>query len=155
MEKCIRCNEGEYADQKIRDYQYRTPMGIVTIEGESTILKCTKCGGTLISGEAYDKWNHLILKGLCEKHGLLDAKELQFILSVLPFSQNEIAQAMGKDRSTLTKYKNNTNPIDRLFDFALRQIILDFLNGNSNTLERLNQVFTFEGQTHLRKVHAN
>jgi hypothetical protein len=155
MEKCVRCNKGRYADHKLRDYQYRTPMGIVTIEGESTILKCTKCDATLISGETYEKWNHLILKGLCEKRGLLDAKELQFILSILPYSQNEIAAAMGKDRSTLTKYKTAANPIDRLFDFALRQIIMDFLAGNSQTIERLKQFFTFEGQARLRKVHMN
>lgn len=147
MKKCIYCDKGEYDEIEVRDYKYLTPMGYVTIEGDSQFLKCDHCSQVLIPGTLYEKWNKLILEGLIKKSGPIDNKELQFILSVLPYSQNQIAERMGKERSTLTHYKSGKNPIDRLFDFTLRKIIVDFLEGNSKTMDDLKQTFEFQNES--------
>src|ERR1017187_9397526 len=99
MKKCVKCGKGTYGETTVKSYEYLTPMGFVTIDGQSKFLKCDKCGHALIPGETYHKWNLLILGRLAEKAGTLNAKELQFILSVLPYEQKEIAEAMGKDKS--------------------------------------------------------
>lgn len=154
MKKCVSCEKGNYSNVKVRNYKYLTPMGFIIIESESKFLKCNNCGQTLIPGETIKKWNHLILKGLAAKEGLINPKELQFILSTLPYEQKEIAEAMGKEKSTLTHYKNGKNPIDRLFDYALRNVILDFLDGSSKTLDHLKEAFKFAGEKTLKKVHS-
>ncbi len=155
MKKCVQCENGSYAKNIVTNYKYLTPMGVVIIEGKSHFLKCEKCEHLVITGETYQKWNLLILKSLTEKSGALNAKDLQFILSVLPYQQKEIAEAMGKNKSTLTYYKNGKNPIDPLFDYAIRDVIRDFLVGGNETLTRLQATFKFEGETTIKKVKAN
>lgn len=122
----------------VKNYPYATPMGTVIIEGKSVFEKNDN-GEVFVPGLLIEKWNHLILKKLALKKSTFTAQELQFIFSVMPFSQNELAQLMGKDRSTLTKYKNGENPIDPMFADLLQQIVGDHLNGNTKTIDRLKE----------------
>ena len=69
MEKCVECENGRYHKASVKNYKYHTPMGVITIEGNSAVLKCDKCKNILIPGKTYDKWHHLILQGLAEKKG--------------------------------------------------------------------------------------
>ena len=62
---------------------------------------------------------------------------------------------MGKEKSTLTHYKNGKNPIGRLFDFELRKVITDFLHGNQKTLDLLSATFKFEGDTTKENVYCS
>lgn len=137
LKRCLLCGETAVGAKLVRDYEYRTPMGIVTIEGESRFDECRKCGEEFIPGELIDTWNRQILDSTVKMRRLLLRTELQFIFSVLPYSQNELAKAVGKERSTLTRYKTGENPVDPLFDDALKRIIADFLSGNEDTLNRL------------------
>jgi hypothetical protein len=137
MKKCEVCEKGTLVLRKVANFSYKTPMGIVTIEGESEFEECLSCKEVLIPGETINSWNRLILERLSKKEGLFTAEELQFIFSSLPYSQNELAQATGRKRSTLTKYKMGGNPIDLLFVDALQSVIQDYLAGNENTLIRL------------------
>ncbi len=148
MNKCPVCEKGEIRLKPVKDYQYPTPMGLVTIDDEVQLEQCLACGEVFVPGVLIDQWNRLILQRLIAKHSRLNSIELQFIFSVLPYSQIEIAKATGKDRSTLTKYKTGENPIDPLFEDALQQIITDYLGGTDATLVRLKEraqfVFTDE-----------
>lgn len=121
----------------VKDFIYQTPFGPVTIEGESVFSTGAETNELMIPGTLIDSWNQKILKKLLRNKSRFSAGELQFVFSVLPYSQNEIAIATGKDRSTLTKYKLGENPIDLLFDHTLREIVGDFLNGTDKTLKEL------------------
>ena len=149
--KCPACGEAALRKKSVQNYEYRTPMGIVTIERESRFDECGACGEVFIPGQLIDEWNHIILKQLHDRATVLTPEELQFVFSVLPYSQNELAKATGKDRSTLTKYKSGENPIDVLFDDALKQIIADWLEGKSETLDRLRSKSQFVPQGQVAK----
>ena len=146
MELCKLCNKGKLVQKSVRNYEYHTPMGIVTIQGLSKFTECQNCHNVLIPGSVIDDWNRLILTRLSEKQGIYSPAEVQFIFSTLPFSQNEIAKAMGKDRSTLTKYKTGENPLDPLFVDALQQMIVDHLQGKEDTIDRLRNRFVFHDE---------
>ena len=148
MNQCELCGSASIREKRVKDYAYQTPMGLVTIDGDSVFEECEKCGETLISGNLINEWNNLILKTLSIKRGLFSKQELQFIFSVLPYSQNDLAKATGRERSTLTRYKTGENPIDLLFADELQQIIRDHISGNETTIQRLRDrtQFRFEDE---------
>ena len=154
MEKCKLCGSLALKPKVVTDYQYRTPMGIVTIDGKSTFQECGNCKEVFISGMLIDRWNRLIMSELAKKHGVYSAEELQFSFSILPYSQNELATATGKERSTLTKYKTGDNPIDKLFSNVLQNIIKDWLNNNSNTLDQLREQFIHQDEA-IKRVRVS
>jgi hypothetical protein len=137
MNKCDVCGENAIQKKIVRNYEYPTPMGLVTIEGASEFESCGSCDEVFIPGALIDHWNRLILKTLLQSQTRYTPHELEFIFSVLPFSQSEIAKATGKDRSTLTHYKTGKNPVDPLFEDTLQQMIEDYLAGNETTMNRL------------------
>ena len=136
--KCPICGASELAKKVVHNYEYRTPMGIITIEGDVKFDACSHCKEVFIPGELINSWNLQILGQLSNRPAILTSDELKFVFSILPYSQTEIAEATGKVRSTLTKYKTGENPIDRLFDDTLKSIVFDFLKGKRTTLDRLN-----------------
>jgi hypothetical protein len=153
MKECELCKKGSLKLKKVTNFPYRTPMGIVTIEGESEIEECPSCKEIFISGELIDSWNRLILERLSKKEGLLTPEELQFIFSVLPYTQQELAQSTGRERSTLTKYKTGENPVDPLFVDTLQAVIQDYLAGNEKTLIRLRKRIEFRfAEEKIRKL---
>lgn len=153
MKKCELCNKGTLKPKKVANFPYRTPMGIVSIEGESEFEECSFCKERLIPGELINYWNRTILEKLSKKEGLFTPEELQFIFSVLPYSQSEIAQAIGKERSTLTKYKSGENPVDPLFVDALEAVIQDYLAGHEKTLIRLRKRIEFRfAEEKIRRI---
>ena len=143
MRQCELCGKESLELKRVLNFPYRTPMGIVTIEGESTLEECSFCEEVLVPGELINAWNRMILERLSKLEGFFTPEELQFIFSVLPYSQNELAQSTGRERSTLTKYKTGANPIDPLFVDALQAIIVDYLAGNEKTLIRLRKRIEF------------
>lgn len=143
LKRCPTCGEMTLGIQVVKDYEYRTPMGIVVIEGDSRLEECRSCREVFVPGDLIDRWNRLVLESISKKVGVISAVELQFSFSVLPYSQNELAKAVGKERSTLTRYKTGENPVDPLFDDTLKQIIGDFLAGTETTIERLRSRATF------------
>ena len=150
---CVLCGKNAVTDIVVRDFKLPTEMGTVTIEGKSTFEKCRSCGETLVPGSSIDHWNRLILKRLASKQGYLTPEELQFIFSILPYTQAEIAKATGRERSTLTKYKKGTNPIDPLFDEALRRIVADHVRGSRETMEILRRRTTsLPGDERVRRI---
>ncbi|MBI3534387.1 MAG: hypothetical protein HY072_02725 [Deltaproteobacteria bacterium] len=148
MKKCPLCEKESVHEKKVRDYKYPTPMGLITIEGHTKLEECKNCKEIFIPGALINEWNHLVLKRLSKKQSRFTPHELQFIFSILPYSQAELAQATGKERSTLTKYKTGENPLDPLFEDILQQILIDHLAGKETTLERLKERsrFIFENE---------
>lgn len=137
MSKCPVCQEGKMLDSTVTGYRYLTPMGFVTIDKKITLKECASCTEVTVPEELIAHWNHLILASLQDKRSLLTPTEVEFIFSVLPYTQDELATATGKDLSTLEKYKTGENPVDPLFEDALQQIIVDYLDGKDSAVARL------------------
>ena len=155
MKKCEICGSGKLQKKKVKNYAYKTSLGTITVAGTVEFLECDSCKENMIPGDLIQEWNGMILEHLATKKSFISPMELKFIFSVLPYSQAEIASATGKDRSTLTKYKTGENPIDPLFDHTLREIIVDYVGGRSQTfgLLKARHEFTHEDKP-LKKIHA-
>ena len=155
MTLCNRCGKGEMREIKVRDYRYKTNLGTVTVEGETVFEECHRCKYRPLSGPLLDLWNRRILRKLVDLHHLFAAKELQFIFSVLPYTQTEIAQAIGRDKGTVSKYKTGDQRIDKAVDALFRDIIEDYLEGNNNTMEALRTMReTSDEPTHVTSIAA-
>jgi hypothetical protein len=62
----------------VKNYVYDTNLGDITIKGVTKL----------------DQWNKQLLNKLADRKRTLKPKELVFAFSVLPYSQNEIAEAV-------------------------------------------------------------
>lgn len=144
MKQCALCN-GKIIEAPIKDYVYDTNLGDIVIEGVSRLDQCTECKNVFVSGQQMEQWNKELLKKLAAKQRTLKPKEMIFAFSVLPYSQNEIAEAVGKDKSTLSKYKTGENRPDHSFDFLLKKIMLDFVEGHETTMKELREAYENEG----------
>lgn len=142
--KCDRCGKGEMKNAPVNNYKYRTNLGAVVIEGTTTFRKCQKCGYIPITGELLNRWNRNILKALLKVRHPFTSKELMFIFSVLPFSQKEIADAVGKDKGTITNYKTGKCKIDKSVNHLLREIIEDYVNDSKDTMEELESISNYD-----------
>lgn len=144
MKQCALCN-GKIVETSIKDYVYDTNLGDIVIKGVSKLDQCTECKNIFVSGQQMEQWNKELLKTLASKQRTLKPKEMIFAFSVLPYSQNEIAEAVGKDKSTLSKYKTGENRPDHSFDFLLKKIMRDFSEGRETTMNELREAYEKEG----------
>lgn len=156
MKQCALCN-GKIVESPIKDYVYDTNLGDIVIKGISKLEQCAECKNIFVSGEVMERWNKALLKKLASRKRTLKPKELIFAFSVLPYDQTEIAAAVGKDKSTLSKYKTGENRPDHSFDFLLRKIMLDFVEGHERTMRELREAYDTEGlgkETEITSVAA-
>lgn len=144
MKQCALCN-GKIVKTPIKNYVYDTNLGNIVIKGVSKLDQCTECKNIFVSGKQMEQWNKALLKTLASKKRTLNPKEMIFAFSVLPYSQNEIAEAVGKDKSTLSKYKTGENRPDHSFDFLLKKIMRDFSDGHDKTMHELQEAYRREG----------
>ncbi len=154
-EKCDRCGIGEMKNAPVKNYKYRTNLGTIVIEGTTVFKKCQKCGHMPLTGELIDRWNRNILKALLKVRHAFTSKELMFIFSVLPFTQKEIADAVGKDKGTITNHKTGKCKIDKSVNHLLREIIDDYVNDKKDTLEELEAISSSDDEpTAITKIAA-
>lgn len=137
--RCKLCGEMALTTKVVRGYKYDTSLGVYLVDGNSEFGYCENCKEEFVPGSLIAKWNKLILAELIKTHRTLSPPELRFVFAVLPYSQNELAKAVGKDRSTLSQYKTGKNPVDRLFDDFIKGVISDYLSGREDTLRRLQE----------------
>ena len=93
--ECPACGESKLKSKTIHHYEYRTLMGMVTIQGDCVFNNCASCNETLIPGALIDKQNLQILSQLAKRTAILSPNGLKFVFSILPYSQSEIAEATG------------------------------------------------------------
>lgn len=157
MKQCALCN-GKTVPASIKDYVYDTNLGDIVIKGVSKLDQCTECKNIFVSGQQMDQWNKELLRTLASKKRTLKPKEMIFAFSVLPYSQNEIAEAVGKDKSTLSKYKTGENRPDHSFDFLLKKIMRDYSEDHEKTMNELREAYEREGlgeDTEITSVAAS
>ena len=144
MKQCALCN-GKITQAPVKNYVYDSNLGEITIKGVTKLDQCTDCKNIFVSGEQMEQWNKQLLNKLAGRKRTLKPKELVFVFSVLPYSQNEIAEAVGRDKSTLSKYKTGENRPDHSFDFLLKKIMRDHAEGHEATMNELREAYRKEG----------
>jgi hypothetical protein len=141
---CPLCN-GQVVEANVKNYVYDTNLGNITIKGDSKLPKCTECENIFVPGKQMEQWNKKLLKKLAATKRTLKPTELVFVFSVLPYDQKRIADAVGRDKTTLSKYKTGVNPPDHAFDFLLKKIMRDYAEGSGTTMSELEDAYEKEG----------
>lgn len=110
------------------------------IRGESLLERCSECGVTLLPGELVTVWNRKILAALSKVRRPLRPEEIRFALSVIPYGQSDLAKAMSVERSTITRYKNGSNPLAGPADHLFRQFLEEFSEGREELFKRFSEL---------------
>lgn len=139
----------------VKEIDFPTNMGVLRVELNSELPVNPDTGNPMLTGEIIDQVNKYLLSLLAEKEGLFTDKELMFIFSVLPYTQKELADAMKKDKSTLTYYKQGKNVPEPLFCRTLQQIIQDFIAGKETTMNRLRRMVQVDQGVDLVTAYKN
>ncbi|HTL11132.1 MAG TPA: YgiT-type zinc finger protein [Bdellovibrionota bacterium] len=126
---CEACGKKGLVSKNVKDFAYPTPMGQVTIEGETPLEECPHCGEIFLPGLLVEQWNRLILTHLGRKEGGFGHKEVQFLLRVLPFTKDEFAQLLEVDVERLTALASGAKPLDLRSQEVLKAMLADYLAG--------------------------
>lgn len=90
----------------------------------------------LVDGEVIADFELRIAKWLCER-GELPGVALKFVRHRLGLKQVELAELLGFNPETLSRWETGERPVPRLVRVVLVNIVIDRLVGEHHTLERL------------------
>lgn len=137
---CQVCGEGTMQSFEVKDYAYRTNMGPVTINGVSKFLRCDHCERESIPGTLILEWNRKLLGMLAVVRRELKPKEIVFALSVLPYTQTQLAKAMGLHKTAISHYKTGGHSLTGPADAMFRQFMAEFAKGRSDVFDTMTAI---------------
>ena len=109
---------------KDKPYIYKDGGIEATIYG-LTQYHCAACDETFTPIPTPQKLHRAIGQVICEKNkGLLTGEEIRFLRKSLDMKATELAQVMGTDASTISRWENNKKEIGDSNDRLLRTIFM-------------------------------
>jgi len=93
------------------------------------VARCTACGAHGVTFPALSKLVDLAARTVVSKQGRLSGGEVRFLRSVLDLDGGELAEALGSNPSTLSRWEHDRQPIGRHADLFLRALVLLQLGG--------------------------
>lgn len=110
-EKASRCAVcGERMETRRENYKYdASGLDNVTLAGIE-VRHCPQCGNRVALIPAIDRLHKAIANALIDKPGRLLPKEIRFLRKCLGLSSQDMAEKIGVDRSTWSKYESVGDP---------------------------------------------
>jgi len=125
-EKRNRCGVcGEAMETRRENYKYDgSGLDNVTLAGIE-VRHCPKCGNRVALIPEIDGLHKVIAMSLVEKPSRLLPKEIRFLRKWLGLSSQDMAQKIGVDRSTWSKYESvkDSQPMGRQTERLLRLMV--------------------------------
>lgn len=81
-----------------------------------------ECGESIISIPAITKLHQMIGRILTQKDSLLSGQEIRFIRKNMKMQAKELAAILGVDKSTISRWENSKQDIDKSYDRLLRLV---------------------------------
>lgn len=125
--KCEACGKETLVQKTVKDFAYPTPMGQVTIEGETPLEECTACGEIFLPGLLVEQWNRLILTHMLKKPDLLAHREVEFLYRVLPFTKDEFCQMLELSADKMKALATGSQKLDIRTDKVFKALVQDYL----------------------------
>jgi YgiT-type zinc finger domain-containing protein len=120
--KCSNCG----ADARIvrGDYEFKESglRDLVLLDIE--LVKCGKCGNVDPILFQVDELMHIAAVAILQKPYRLQGEELRFLRKHIDLSQEEFAKLLHVDKTTLSKWENNEDPIGVQSDLLARAIVI-------------------------------
>lgn len=120
--KCSNC--GEDARVVRGDYEFKESglPGLVLLDIE--LVKCGKCGNVDPVLPRVDDLMHVAAVAILEKPYRLQGEELRFLRKHIDANQEEFARLLHVDKTTLSKWENNEDPIGVQSDLLARAVVI-------------------------------
>jgi putative zinc finger/helix-turn-helix YgiT family protein len=117
--KCPKCNSD--MDCKEDTHHYReSGLDYVYLEG---IERYTcKCGERVVSIPAIPKLHTVLGRFLIKKNSLLNGKEIRFLRKNMGLTATKLADYIGVDNATISRWENDRHPITKPHDLFLRVV---------------------------------
>ncbi len=106
-------------------YQYKE-SGLENIWLEDCLMYlCPTCNITMPMLPSSDLTTKAITLGLVRQKGRLDGDSIVFLRKSMGLKAAELADVLGVDRVTVSRWENNKQEIEAFYDFRLRMAAID------------------------------
>ncbi|HEX7479645.1 MAG TPA: helix-turn-helix domain-containing protein [Polyangiales bacterium] len=133
MRRCKVCRAQEF-DAATTDL-HRTVAG-TTFAATLTAMKCRACGDTELDPMAATAFELQVAAELV-RMGRPTAEAFRFMRKALGFRGPQLAELLGVDRGTLSRWENGVLRVDRGAFVVLGGLVIERLSGRDDTLARL------------------
>jgi len=120
--QCSNC--GSEAKIVRGDYEFKETglRDLVLLDIE--LVKCGKCGNVDPILFQVDELMHIAAVAILQKPYRLQGEELRFLRKHIDMSQEEFAKLLHVDKTTLSKWENNEDPIGVQSDLLARAVVI-------------------------------
>jgi YgiT-type zinc finger domain-containing protein len=120
--QCSNC--GSEAKIVRGDYEFRETglRDLVLLDIE--LVKCGKCGNVDPILFQVDELMHIAAMAILQKPYRLQGEELRFLRKHINLNQEEFAKLLHVDKTTLSKWENNEDPIGVQSDLLARAVVI-------------------------------
>ena len=88
------------------------------------VERCTQCGAQALAFPAMSGLVDLAARTIVAKQGRLAGAEIRFLRSYLELEGAELAEALGSNPSSISRWEHDRQPIGRHADLFLRALVL-------------------------------
>ncbi|MBI5543085.1 MAG: helix-turn-helix domain-containing protein [Deltaproteobacteria bacterium] len=131
--RCVECRSRELVAAEVEE---RLEVAGKTFTATIPTTKCAKCGATYLSHDAVGVLE-LGAAGELARHGEVSAEAFSFMRRALGVRAVELAELLDVTPETVSRWEHGRQPIDRGAAALLSSMVLDRLEGQTTTLDRL------------------
>jgi YgiT-type zinc finger domain-containing protein len=124
MKKAECSNCGSEARVVRGDYEFKETGLRDVILLDIELVKCDKCGNVDAILFRVDDLMNLIAIAILQKPYRLQGEELRFLRKHVELTQEEFAKLLHVDKTTLSKWENNEDPIGVQSDLWARTVVM-------------------------------
>lgn len=119
--KCIDC--GATMETGKENYRYDDSGLPYVVLVNVEVSRCAKCGAVEVKIPAIEPLHRAIAWSVARKDSRLTPEETRFLRKYLGFSTGDLAEIVGIDPATVSRWENGTRPIGPTTDRLLRMMV--------------------------------
>ncbi len=131
---CANC--GQVAHIVRSSYEFDESGLPVTLLGIQ-VIRCKRCGTTDPIIPAMDQLMQVIALAVINMPDRLEGKEVRFLRKYLGMTGQVFASIIGVDKSTVSRWENDQDPVGQPSDRVIRMVAMSLGNGLEEQLKEL------------------
>jgi putative zinc finger/helix-turn-helix YgiT family protein len=136
--KCTMCGSTMKTNRENVHYDEVGMPGVTLINVE--VSRCAKCGEYEVAIPRIEELHRQIAQMVIEKPGRLTGTEIRFLRKFLGYSGADFAKHVGSDPSTISRWENGKETMNRHADLLLRLMVVHGARVQEYALARLSEV---------------
>ncbi len=134
--KCIECKGTDFGRAPYED-EIRVGDHVFTVT--LSAHRCSTCGELQIPDDEMNRAELAVARALAEA-GEMNAEGFKFARHALGFTTAALAEELGVNVKTISRWEKNEVPVDHLAWLAIAAMVADKLEGRTTTHDRLRAV---------------